>query len=99
MAELKVRSSCPWPVVHGISMACFPTTFLVAFYEYGQTGLTVSIPHMLNGPTEQIVKVIDHCLQSDAGVAPVQEGEDRWVSTIRHLAYNYEEFIVGELPV
>ena len=65
-----------------------------------QTGLTVSIPHMLNEQAGQIAYVIDHCLESGARVAEVtQEGEDAWGAEIRRLAHNNEDFIMGKLPV
>ncbi|RLA46172.1 MAG: monooxygenase [Gammaproteobacteria bacterium] len=82
--------------MHGLFSHNFPNCFFMGMF---QTGLTVSIPHMLNEQAGQIAYVIDQCLDSNARVAEVsQEAEDEWGAVIRRLAHNNEEFFASCTP-
>jgi len=81
---------------HGYGSNGFPNCF---FMGITQTGLTVSLPHMLNEQASHIAHIIKHVINSNIStVEPGQQAEDDWVQTIRRLARMGERFYAECTP-
>ncbi len=81
---------------HGYGSNGFPNCF---FMGITQTGLTVSLPHMLNEQASHIAHIIKHVINSNIStVEPSQQAEDDWVQTIRRLARMGERFYAECTP-
>jgi len=81
---------------HGYGTNGFPNCF---FMGMTQTGLTVSMPHMLNEQASHISHIIKHVRQSNLNtVEPTLEAEAGWVATIKRMARMGERFYAECTP-
>jgi cyclohexanone monooxygenase len=81
---------------HGFHSAGFPNMFHLGVT---QTGITNNVCHMLTEQSEHIAYIIGRCATDGIEVVEAtQEAEDDWVSTIRALSADNQQYLLDCTP-